>query len=201
MPGPPVCDRFRALCSDAPARKLESRILAPYSTSMTAQALTKVKNSERLKRNEDKWSPALMEAGWTVLPSIILEKQQALGLDPVDVNILLQLARHWWYSERPPFPSKGTIAQCMNMSTSSVQRHIAQMERDGLIKREYRYKADKGGQDTNAYHFAGLIKAATPFALESVGTKEKRKAEDAARRRSKKPVLVMSNIKKSGAKR
>ena len=168
---------------------------------MTTQSVPKIKNSERLRRNEEKWSPALMEAGWTVLPSIILEKQQALGLDAVDVNILLHLARHWWYSDRPPFPSKATIAECMNISSSTVQRHIAQMERDGLINREYRYKPNKGGQDTNAYHFAGLIKEATPFALEAVGTKEKRKAEDIARRRSKKPVLVVNNTKKKGIKK
>ncbi len=45
-----------------------------------------------------------------VLPSIILEKQHALGLDAIDVNILLQLARHWWYRDNPPHPSKASIA-------------------------------------------------------------------------------------------
>ncbi|MFZ0662974.1 MAG: hypothetical protein WAM66_09805 [Acidobacteriaceae bacterium] len=75
------------------------------------------------------------------------------------------------------------------------------MEQGGLIKREYRFKPDKGGQDTNAYHFSGLIKEATHFALEAVGTKEKRKAEDIARRRSKKPVLVVNNTKKKGLKK
>ncbi len=39
-----------------------------------------------------------MDAGWTAIPSIILDKQHALGLDPIDVNILLQLAKHWWFN-------------------------------------------------------------------------------------------------------
>jgi MarR family len=168
---------------------------------MRAQKVSKIANTESLKRNEEKWSPALMEAGWTVLPSIILEKQLALGLDAVDVNILLHLARHWWYGDRPPYPSKATIAECMDIDPSTVRRHIAQMERDGLIRREPRYKAKRGGQDTNAYHFDGLIKAAKPFALEAIETREQRKVDDASRRRRKKPLLVVDNTKKVGRKR
>ena len=159
---------------------------------MKTQAVQKA-NNERLRRNEEKWSPALMDAGWTVLPSIILEKQHALGLDAVDVNILLQLARHWWFSDRPPFPSKATIAECMNVDPSTVRKHVARMERDGLIEREYRFKPKKGGQDTNAYHFTGLIKSATPFAEEALQIREQRKSEDTYRRHRKKPVLVVNN--------
>src|SRR5580698_9370201 len=110
-------------------------------------AVTKAEQTERLQRNTDKWSNALMEAGWTVLPSIILEKQHALGLDPIDVNILLQLARYWWYSDNPPHPSKASIAQCIGVNPSTVRRHIARMEVDGFIKREARYTKRKfGGQ-------------------------------------------------------
>jgi hypothetical protein len=162
---------------------------------MKTQAVQKADN-DRLRRNEEKWSRALMDAGWTVLPSIILEKQHALGLDAVDVNILLQLARYWWFSDRPPFPSKATIAECMNIDPSTVRKRIARMERDGLMHREYRFNSKKGGQEANAYHFTGLIKAAMPFAKEALHTREQRKSEDAYRRRRKKPVLVVNNIGK-----
>jgi hypothetical protein len=103
------------------------------------------------KRNEQKWSPTLMEAGWTVLPSIILEKQDALGLDAIDVNILLQLARYWWYTDNLPHDKK--------------------------------YK----GQQTNLYHFDGLIKAATPYAKEFIAMREQQRNAHAARRSRKKP--------------
>jgi hypothetical protein len=53
--------------------------------------ITKSEQTERLRRNEEKWTPTLMNAGWTVIPSILLEKQAALGLDAIDVNILLHL--------------------------------------------------------------------------------------------------------------
>ena len=36
---------------------------------------------EKLRTNEKKWSKTLMDAGWTVISSIILEKQAALGSD------------------------------------------------------------------------------------------------------------------------
>src|SRR5580698_727314 len=156
-------------------------------------AVTKAEQTERLQRNTDKWSNALMEAGWTVLPSIILEKQQALGLDPIDVNILLQLAKYWWYNDNLPHPSKTTLAECMGVDPSTVRRRIAQMERSGFIRRVTRYDAKHGGQTSNAYEFDGLITAATPFAVEAINTREERRAEDAARRVRKKPRLVVDN--------
>lgn len=50
-------------------------------------------NKRHLKVNERKWTKTLMDAGWTVIPSVILDRQQALGLEPMDVNILLHLAK------------------------------------------------------------------------------------------------------------
>jgi predicted transcriptional regulator len=149
--------------------------------------LTKAEESKRLRRNEEKWSSILMEAGWTVLPSIILEKQHALGLDAIDINILLQLARYWWYSDNPPHPSKASIAECLNVDRSTVRRHIARMEADGFIRREARFNPRYGGQETNVYYFDGLIKAATPHATEFISLREKRRGEDADRRSRKKP--------------
>ena len=156
-------------------------------------AVTKAEQKQRLQRNEEKWSSTLMEAGWTVLPSIILEKQHALGLDAVDVNILLQLARYWWYSDNPPHPSKASIALCIGVDRSTVRRHIARMEADGFIRREARYNKKFGGQETNTYHFDGLIEAATPHAREFMALRERQRTEDAARRSRKKPRLVVDN--------
>ena len=122
-----------ALAPEAQVPQQESLNRTKFSATvgnMKTQAVQKA-NNERLRRNEEKWSPALMDAGWTVLPSIILEKQHALGLDAVDVNILLQLARYWWFSDRPPFPSKATIAECMKLDPSTVRKHIARMDAMG----------------------------------------------------------------------
>jgi predicted transcriptional regulator len=158
-------------------------------------AVTKLEQSARLKRNEEKWSTALMDAGWTVFPSIILEKQQALGLDAIDVNILMQLARHWWRSDNPPHPSKRAIAQCIGVDPSTVRKHIKRMENDGFIRREPRYSTKLGGgQIQNAYHFNGLIETAKPFAKEFVALREKQRGENAARTRRKKPARENPNL-------
>jgi DNA-binding transcriptional regulator YhcF (GntR family) len=144
---------------------------------------------ERLKRNEEKWTPALMEAGWTVIPSVILERQKALGLDPIDLNILMQLAQYWWYKDNPPHPSKRAIAECIGRSPSTVQKRIARMERDGLIERVKRFDRKYGGQTTNQYLFTGLIESATPFAEESIQAKKQAKKDRSDRRTRKKPKL------------
>jgi DNA-binding MarR family transcriptional regulator len=152
-------------------------------------AVTKVEQRKRLQRNEEKWSRTLMDAGWTVIPSVILESQKALGLDPIDVNILLQLATYWWYPENLPHPSKARLASSIGVDPSTVRRHIARLEADGLIEREARFDPKTGRQETNRYSFDGLIKEATPYAKEALAEREDRRLENAARRERKKPKL------------
>lgn len=149
--------------------------------------ISKKKIQDKFTQNEKKWSPVLMNAGWTVIPSVILERQQALGLDAMDINILLHLAKHWWYSDNPPHPSKQSIAESIGVDKSTVRRRIAQMEKDGLIKRENRFHK-KYGQKANSYHFDGLITAATPFAKEAIEAREQQKKEVSKRRIRKRPI-------------
>jgi hypothetical protein len=144
---------------------------------------------------EKRWTRALIAPGWTALPSVILERQQALGLDAIDVNILMQLARYWWKRDNPPHPSKATIAACLGVDGSTVRRGIARMERDGLIRRVARYDAASRRQENNAYVFDGLIKEATPYAAEALAEKERRRAKAAARIRRKRPVISIVSLK------
>lgn len=153
------------------------------------EELNKKEVQERVKQNEKKWTPVLMEAGWTVLPSVILDRQQALGLDALDINILLHLAKYWWYSENPPHPSKQAIAECIGVDKSTIRRRIAQMEKDGLISRQKRI--DKNlGQQSNIYRFDGLISASTPFAKEAIEARKQQKKESSERRTRKRPYKV-----------
>ena len=156
---------------------------------MSTVALKK-DQQERLRSNEAKWTKTLMDAGWTVLPSVILERQQALALDAIDVNILLHLARHWWYADNLPHPSKVTVAKCMGIDPSTVRRRITQLEKDGLISRVQRHDPATGRQETNYYRFDGLITAATPYAHEAIAVKQQRQAEAIVRRQRKRPKLV-----------
>jgi hypothetical protein len=56
-----------------------------------------------LRTNEKKWTKPLMDAGWTALPSVIIENQRQLGLNPLDLNIILYLASKWWTAEGRPY--------------------------------------------------------------------------------------------------
>ncbi|MDX9741670.1 helix-turn-helix domain-containing protein (plasmid) [Thauera butanivorans] len=144
---------------------------------------------EALQENEKKWGPDLMKAGWTVLPNMIFMRQRALGLDSMDINILLILLSHWWTAESLPFPSKKTIAEAIGCDTSTVRRRIQAMEAAGFLKRiERRVEHDRS--KTNQYDFSGLIKAATPYAQEELQARQEGRQGRAKRiRRKGKPQL------------
>jgi hypothetical protein len=67
-----------------------------------AQSKLDSENIEALKENEKKWSKPLMAAGWSAVPNILLEKQEALGLKPLEMNIILHLIQYWWFKTNLP---------------------------------------------------------------------------------------------------
>lgn len=156
-----------------------------------AESKSTASEADQLRINERKWSPTLMKAGWTVLPNVLFERQQALGLDPLDINILLHIASYWWSESGKPHPSKVTIAKAIGIDPRSVQRRIAALEAAKLIRREER-RISKSGSKTNIYHLDGLIEAAKPYALEKIQERDAKAAERAARASRKgKPKLKL----------
>jgi len=141
-----------------------------------------------------KWSAPLAKAGWTSFPNIIFERQAALGLEPLDINILLHLAGYWWKPGENAHPSKATIAKAIGVSPRTVQKRIASMETAGFIKRIYR-KTGVGDNDTNEYNLSGLIEAAKPFAEEKIAERERRQKEQADRLTRKKPLAIVKGGK------
>ena len=134
-------------------------------------------NAKHLRENEKKWTKPLLDAGWTMIPNVIFERQQALGLDAIDINILLHLASYWWKAGDLPHPGKKRIADAIGRHPRTIQRRIAGMEAGGLIRRIER-RVPGLGSKTNLYEFTGLIKESTPFALEKI---QDRKANEASR--------------------
>ena len=100
---------------------------------MTTAAAPKPVNTDR--KIAQKWGAALTGAGWTAIPNVIIKRQKALGLTPLDVNIILQLLTYWWECENLPRPSKATIAAAIGVDPRTVQRRIASMEKAQFIKR------------------------------------------------------------------
>lgn len=100
------------------------------------RALPKKEKPQTLKKERTEMDRNLDATGLHAHTVGLLEYQQALGLDALDMNILLHLAKHWWYKDNPPFPSKGSIAEHMGVDDSTVRRRIAKMEKKGFIKRK-----------------------------------------------------------------
>lgn len=130
---------------------------------------------------EAKWGKTLIAAGFTALPDVIFQYQKALKLKPLDVLILLHLASHWWRPNENPWPSKGRIAEAIDVDPRTIQRAISKMEGLGYVQRIER-KAKAGDNLTNEYDLRGLVKAAQKFAEEKIALKAKRLAEDKSKR-------------------
>lgn len=146
-----------------------------------------------------RWGKELTEAGWTAIPNVIFQRQRALGLDSVDINILLQLAAYWWTPGNHPYPSKARIAGAIGIDPRTVQRHIARLESGGLIRRIPRRSA-AGGSHTNQYDLTPLAAAAKPYALEELQEIARRTKENSEKLSRKRPKLdVINGGKKSAA--
>lgn len=135
-----------------------------------------VTGEQEVRVNEKKWSKVLMDAGWTAMPSVIIERQKALGIDALDMNIILHLASYWWTRDNKPHPSKTTIAEAIGVTPRTVQRRITALQEAGFIRREERRVRGKGSR-TNLYHFEGLINAAQPYAKEKLNKIHERETE------------------------
>jgi predicted transcriptional regulator len=155
---------------------------------MTAATAPKLVPIDRKIAN--KWGSALARSGWTAIPNVLFQRQKALGLTPLDVNIILQLVAYWWEPENLPHPSKNTIAARIDVTPRTVQKRIAAMETAGFIKRIPR-KLSHNGSSTNLYDFSGLIAAAQPFAQEELQEIEQKKKSKAAKLERKRPLLAV----------
>jgi DNA-binding transcriptional regulator YhcF (GntR family) len=122
------------------------------------------------------------------MPSVLLQRQNALGLDALDLNIVLQIADHWWEPGNHPYPSKKSLAARIGVDSRTIQRRIARMERDGFIERISRHSSH-GGSKTNVYRLTPLVEKAKPFARELIEERKGRAAEKDARRRRKRPQV------------
>lgn len=150
-----------------PATKAAAKTPAPKAKtkSPSAPASSTAEEKKAVAENTRKWGDDIVAAGWIYLPSTLVLKRIELGLDAVDLNIVLVLLQHWWRKHELPFPTKAKIGGLVGIDPSNVRKRLARMEAEGLITRQVR---PKGGarNDSNIYSFDGLIARAKPLALE-----------------------------------
>lgn len=146
---------------------------------MSTKPPEKGKKTSQVKESVKKWSKTVMGPGYTIIPAVLLTKQKELGLDAVDVNILLHLACSWWKADSRPYLGKETIAERIGVTPSTVRRHIKKMEKMEVLKRITRTDG-ANGQRSNYYDLKPLVALLHPLAVQA--TKEKKAR--AARRRA-----------------
>jgi len=141
-----------------------NRHLSPKEISMTTGSSTdsedvtppKAVKAKTTRASADKWGPKVMELGFCVLPSLIFRAQRRLGLNPTQLAVLLQLADFWWDAARKPFPKKVDLADRLGLSDRQVQRHIADLESAGFLRRIER-TASHRGKISNEYDLTGFV--------------------------------------------
>lgn len=131
------------------------------------------------KKPKERWPEAVMARGYAMLPSILLWGQGKLGIEPDELNVLLQIISHRWSAEHDPYLAKATIARRMGKSERMVQRHLTSLEKKGLVARVKRTKLHKG-QDANGFDISGLIAK-----LEALAPEFEKVADQNKRRRAK----------------
>lgn len=139
-------------------------------------------------------SPCILSLGEALLPSpgdtgagpggdagALRNIQKALKLKPLDVLVLLHLASYWRKPSENPWPSKGRLADSLDVDPRTVQRSIQKMAGLGYVRRIAR-KAKAGDNLSNEYDLRGLKAAVQKHAETELDIRTKRAAEDKTRR-------------------
>ena len=147
--------------SPTPAAEAEVVNAKDADVSSVADSPATPKESKRVL--ERKWGKSNIAAGWTCIPNILIKRQITLGLDAIDLNILLHLLTYWWEDENHPHPSKSTLAKAMGVHASTIQKRIRAMEAGGLLKRVER-RREKDRSETNLYDLTPLKNLLEPHA-------------------------------------
>lgn len=140
------------------------------------------KTEENTKTLNKKWGADVTDLGWTAVPNILIERQQALKLTPIELNLILILLKYWWDISNPPYPSKRAIGEMLGREESTIRKTFSDLEKRGLIERGPRYMS-RGGQTTNHYLMDGLVEKLKQEATNQKSLKKSRAEEDASIRR------------------
>ena len=111
---------------------------------------------------ERKWGEEVIKSGYQMIPDVLVRCQKFLGLEAMDVLILLNITMHWWNYDNLPHPRPSAIANRMSVSTRTVERRIARMQKSGLIVRMP--SEDKDGKTVRRYDLSRLVRKLKKFA-------------------------------------
>ncbi len=117
-----------------------------------------------------KWGDALA-MGFAVVPGALIRGQNKLGLDLVDLAVLLNIIIHWWTPGEWPYPQPRVIANRIGVSIRTVERHLESLERRGLL---VRHPAEKSpdGLARRRIELTGLVSKLEGFARAGIAMRQ-----------------------------
>lgn len=107
-------------------------------------------------RLEVRFGEAILEAGFTTIPNLVLRHYGQLGIAPNEMMFIIHIWEFWW-SEREPYPALATIAERMHMSRRNVRRYVQNLRDKELLIVTERF--NDNGQTTSEYDFSPMIRA------------------------------------------
>jgi hypothetical protein len=75
--------------------------------------------SKKASSTERIWGKAVYKHGYTGIPSILIQAQKRLGINAMQMNIIVQLLDYFFEPSRKPFPTKRELS---NRITSPKRR-------------------------------------------------------------------------------
>ena len=126
-----------------------------------------------------KWGDAI-KAGFQVVPNVLVRHQTRLGLDAIDVVVLLNLLAHWWEEQDRPFVSPATIGKRMKITTRTVERHLKKMENRNFLKRDPRGPKSDDSPYIRRYDLTPLVGKLTEASQTALTERAARRASERA---------------------
>jgi hypothetical protein len=111
----------------------------------------------------------ILEAGFTVLPNILLRYQSALTITAPELNFICQIWYHWW-TEKDAYPALATVAKRMGAKDVGTLRRISRsLQQKGYLLVRDRLSTAKG-QLSSEYDFSALVDRLEQLYLEEKGS-------------------------------
>jgi len=140
-------------------------------TGITAATSSGLANRDSHKANARlnsrmKWGDECIDSGFQIFPDVLLKCQRFMDLEAIDVVILLNITMQWWKFDELPYPRPSAIARRMAVSTRTVERRIAKLQKLGLLVR--RPSEEVRGKTVRKYDLSGFVRELKKYAEASL---------------------------------
>ena len=84
----------------------------------------------------ERWTPALVQGGWTPVSDFFLEwyRHLPLPLSNLEAMLVIHLIKHKW-TRQAPWPSFKRLANRMGLTPTAVRNHARNLEKKGYLRR------------------------------------------------------------------